>query len=102
MVTAARGAGSGALQGTLTATAVNGVATFANLSHDLANTITLNFTAGGLAGATSGSIVVGPAAAAQLVFTTLPGGVSRTGSPLATQPVVKSVDNRPISMSHWP
>jgi len=33
------------LQGTLTATTVNGIATFANLSYNLAETITLNFTA---------------------------------------------------------
>jgi len=44
VVTVTRSAGSGTLQGTLTATAVNGVATFANLSHNLANTITLSFT----------------------------------------------------------
>src|SRR5207245_5888693 len=45
LVTAARNAGSGALQGTLSATAVNGLASFANLSHKVANTITINFTA---------------------------------------------------------
>ena len=60
VVTVARSAGSGTLQGTLTATAVNGVVTFTNLSHNLATTITLNFTASGLTGATSGNIVVGP------------------------------------------
>ena len=30
--------------------------------------------------------------ASRLAFTTQPGGVSRTGSPLATQPVVNSQD----------
>src|SRR5205814_426226 len=66
VITVARSAGSGTLQGTLTATAVNGVATFANLSHNLATTINLNFTATGLTGATSGNIVVSPAAFAKL------------------------------------
>src|SRR6185369_14919578 len=41
VVTAARGAGSGTLQGTLNATASNGIATFSNLSHNLATNITL-------------------------------------------------------------
>src|SRR5262249_8976911 len=36
VVTAARNAGSGVLQGTLSATALNGVATFVNLSHNVA------------------------------------------------------------------
>ncbi len=92
VITAVRSAGTGTLQGTVTATTVNGIATFADLSHNVATTITVNCTATGLTGATSGNIVVGPATATQLVFTTLPGGTSRTGSPLATQPVVKSVD----------
>jgi hypothetical protein len=91
VITATRSAGTGALQGTVTATTVNGIATFANLSHDVATTITLSFTASGLTSATSGNIVVGPDTAAQLAFTTQPAG-TRTGSPLATQPVVKAVD----------
>jgi len=91
VITVARSAGTGALQGTLNVTTVNGVATFANLSHNVANTITLNFTATGLTGATSANIVVGPATASQLVFATQPSG-TRTGSPLATQPVVKAQD----------
>src|SRR5207247_10046436 len=68
VITVARSAGTGTLQGTLTATTVNGIATFANLSHNVATTITLNFTASGLTSATSGNIVVGPSTATQLVF----------------------------------
>src|SRR5262249_53546474 len=41
VVSAARGAGSGTLQGTLNATATNGLATFINLSHNVATNITL-------------------------------------------------------------
>src|SRR5262249_13766005 len=51
VVTAARNAGSGTLQGTLSATALNGVAIFANLSHKVANTINLTFSSSGLTGA---------------------------------------------------
>src|SRR5206468_11124221 len=78
VLTAARSAGTGTLQGTLTATTVNGVATFANLSHNVATTITINFTASGLTSATSSNVVVSPADATQLAFTTQPDG-SRTG-----------------------
>src|SRR5438093_2993626 len=83
VVTATLNLGTATLQGTASVTTVNGVATFANLSYTKAETITIDFTSG---------THTGPAAAAQLVFTTLPGGVSRTGSPLAAQPVVKSAD----------
>src|SRR5439155_1612314 len=89
----------------LTATAANGVATFANLSHHLATTINLNFTATGLTGATSGNIVVSPAAFAKLQLlmpgeTAAPGSASgKTGAPTALTagtPVnvtVNAVDN---------
>ncbi len=40
VVTAARGTGTATLQGTLTATAANGLATFSNLSYNKAETIT--------------------------------------------------------------
>src|SRR5439155_120930 len=88
-VTAARNLGRAALQGTASDTAVNGIATFANLSHNLATTINLNFTATGLTGATSGNIVVSPAAFAKLQLlmpgeTAAPGSASgKTGAPTA-------------------
>src|SRR5439155_1725556 len=65
-VTAARNLGTAALQGTTSVTAVNGVATFANLSYTKAETITIDFTSGTLTGATSTNIVVSPAAFAKL------------------------------------
>src|SRR6266566_4579369 len=92
VITAARGAGTGTLQGTLTAASVNGVATFTNLSYNVAETITVSFSATGLTSTTSSNVVVMSAAADRLAFTTQPGGVSRTGSPLTAQPVVKSRD----------
>src|SRR5262249_18671209 len=60
VVTAARNAGTGTLQGSLSATALNGLAGFANLSHNVANTITLSFNSSGLTNVTSASIQVSP------------------------------------------
>ena len=67
-VTASRLFGAGTLQGTLTATAVKGVVTFANLSHTIATTITILFTSGTLTPDTSTAVLIIPAAAAQLAF----------------------------------
>src|SRR6185295_9326270 len=66
-------------------------ATFANLSYNVTETITVNFTASGLTSTNSGNVVVSAGAATQLAFATQPDGL-RTGSPLATQPVVKAQD----------
>src|SRR5439155_7435545 len=66
------GTGSGLLQGATNVTAVDGISVFANLSHNVASTITLLFNAGGLASATSTSITVSPAAATILAFATQP------------------------------
>src|SRR5213075_1878834 len=48
VVTATRSAGSGTLQGALTATALNGLATFTSLAHNMATSITISFTSGSL------------------------------------------------------
>src|SRR5882724_2331892 len=91
VVSAARNAGSGTLQGTVTATAVSGVASFTNLSHLVANTITIGFSSGSLAGPASSNIVVKPASATRLGFTTQPGAAS-AGLVFGVQPVVNSQD----------
>src|SRR5439155_21893695 len=91
VVTAARNTGTSSVQGTVTATANNGVATFSNLSYNKAETITLVFTSGTLTSANSGNIIVSPAAASLLVFTTQPGSATY-GSILGQQPVIKSQD----------
>src|SRR5215467_10690915 len=52
-VTAARGNGSGTLQGTLSAASADGVATFTDLAHNVATNITLAFSASGLTGTNS-------------------------------------------------
>src|SRR5439155_26757905 len=91
VVTASRNAGSGTLQGTTNRTAVNGVVTFINLSHNVANDITLAFAGSGLSSANSGTISVSPAAADRLVFTAQPGSPAY-GSALSPQPALKSRD----------
>src|SRR5207247_3174992 len=105
VITATRSAGTGTLQGTVTATTVNGIETFPNLSHNLATTISLNFTATGLTAATSGNIAVSPAAFAKLQLL-VPGEIAapgtatgKTGTPTAQSAgaafniTVNAVDN---------
>src|SRR5438093_3614675 len=66
VVTAARAAGTGTLQGTLTATASGGVAGFSNLSYNVAETMKVLFSSGSLTNATSGNVVVNAGAYAKL------------------------------------
>src|SRR6185369_5987114 len=73
VVTAARGTGSGALQGITSRAAVNGLVTFTNLSHNVATNITITFSATGLSSTHSSAIAVSAAAADRLVFPTQPG-----------------------------
>jgi hypothetical protein len=86
---------TGTISGSLSVSAINGVATFSGVSLSTAgNGYTLTASSTGLTSATSNTFnVTAPAAptASKVVFTTQPGnGV--TGSPLATQPVAKVVD----------
>jgi hypothetical protein len=75
-VTAARVAGTGALGGTITHTAVNGVVTFTNLQYTVAETITIGFSSvPAVTGATSNNVVVGGASAASFVVS---GSASQT------------------------
>src|SRR5258708_18903454 len=87
VVTAARGSGSGVLQGTLSATAVNGLVAFTNLSHNVATNITIAFSSSGLAGVTSATVAVSPGAAFQLTVQTQPSSSATAGRALAPQPV---------------
>ena len=94
-VTAARGdQGTASLQGTkLTVTLVKGVATFTGLYYDMAETMDISFTtnAEGVAPATSGSIVVSPNIATQLILS-MPGQTVTTGEVFPTQPVIAEED----------
>src|SRR5262249_30641208 len=91
VVTAARSAGSGTVQGTPSRTAVNGLVSFTNLSHNVATNITISFTSGTLTNATSTTIAVSPATATQLAYTTQPAN-GTYGANLATQPILRSRD----------
>ena len=73
LILAALASGSGALGGTLTASTVSGVATFASLV--LTGTVgkhTINFTSGALTGVTTGAIAVSAGNAAALAFSQQP------------------------------
>src|SRR6266480_3519582 len=93
LVTASRnaGSGSGILQGTVTIAAVNGVAAFANLAHNVAGSISIDFNSGGLTGATSGGISINPASATRLAFSTQPGAAT-VGSIIGIQPALVTQD----------
>ena len=74
-VTAALNSGTGPLQGTTTVTVAGGIATFADLGDNTAETLSLQFTSNpALTTPTSTNIVVSPAAASQLVIDTQPSG----------------------------
>jgi len=88
VVTVSRNAGSGTLLGTKTATAIGGIATFANLSYTNVETINLTFSSGGLAGANSTSIVVGPGPARKLIILRQPSSTATAGQTFAQQPQV--------------
>lgn len=73
--------GGATLGGTTTASAVNGVATFSNLTiNKLGNGYTLVASASGLAGDTSSAFNIGAGAAAKLAFTTQPPGSTTSGA----------------------
>ena len=84
--------GTGPLLGTTTATASGGVATLPGLSDDLAEPITLKFSSGSLAAATSQSIVVNPAVASQLVIHTQPSSTAIAGQAFGGPPVIYELD----------
>jgi hypothetical protein len=84
------------LSGTLTMNAVNGVATFGNLSLDKVGTgYTLAASSAGLAGATSGSFSVSAGAPAQLVIATQPSNtqVGASISPAVTVAIQDAFGN---------
>lgn len=84
-ITVSLASGTGTLGGTLTATAVSGVATFPGLTVSAAGTFTMGAATTGLTSATSGSFAIF-GAAAKLAFTVQPSSVSAT-APIA--PAIK-------------
>ena len=83
------------LQGSpLTATLVNGVATFSGLFYDVAEPMNVQFTSssGSVASINSNTIVVSPNVAAQIVVTQQPSATATAGVYFALPPVVAEED----------
>ena len=94
-VTAARGLGTGVLQGTtLTVIFNHGVATFTGISYDVAETMNILFTttAGPVTATSSPNTIVVANVANQLAVTTQPPATATAGVPFVPQPVVKEED----------
>ncbi len=83
--------------GTLTATPVNGVATFNNLILTSVGSYTLNATASGTTGASSSSIAIGAGAAAKLVFSTQPPSSVNTNQVFGAAVQVQDAYGNPVS-----
>ncbi len=92
VVTASLSSGAGPLHGTTMVTVSGGIASFAGLADNKAETITLSFRAGGLKPAVSGGTVVSPAAASQLVIQTQPSATVKAGEAFPAQPVIALED----------
>lgn len=94
-VTVVRNTGEGILQGTTTKTAVNGVITFTNLNHLVANDIDLEFSATGFQSINSQTITIIPAEASNLKFVTQPTNANRNNpvSPAVTVQITDTFDN---------
>jgi hypothetical protein len=85
--------GDATLSGTKTVAAVNGVATFSNLTINRTGTsYVLTATATGLNPATSSSFGILPGALARLSFTVAPPGTARSGVAFGDSPVVQLRD----------
>jgi len=96
VVTLALTTGSGAVSGTLTATAVAGIATFSGLSLSLIGTnkvltASATITSGAVA-VVSSAFTITHASASQLVFTTQPSASTVALVPFAQQPIVTVQD----------
>ncbi len=82
----------GPLAGQTAVTLSGGVATFAGLADDTAESITLRFTEGGVHSFITNSIVVSPAPASQWVITQEPSATATAGQAFGTQPVIAEED----------
>jgi hypothetical protein len=91
-VAVALASGPGTLLGSLDVTDSDGVATFANLADDSAGSIALKLTASGLAGISTSSVVVTPAAPAKLVIQAQPSANVTAGLSFAVPPIIGEED----------
>ena len=92
LVTAALASGTGPLQGTKAITVQGGVATFTDLADDLAETITLSFSGGGLSVGPSKPITVSAAGAAKLVIQAEPSDQATAGAAFGSTPAIVEED----------
>ncbi|MGO9924476.1 MAG: hypothetical protein ACLQIB_58585 [Isosphaeraceae bacterium] len=92
VITASLASGKGPLRGTMSATVVDGVATFTNLADDTAESVALGFSGGGLSTGPSNSMVINPGATSSLVIQTQPSATATAGAAFATQPVIYEED----------
>ena len=90
--TASLASGAGTLRGTTVLPLSGGIASFTDLADNLAETISLEFTAGIMATPQSLSVAVSPAAASKLVISTPPSATATAGQAFATQPVIPEED----------
>ena len=92
-VTVSLASGTGPLVvGSTTVTVKGGIATFANLTDDTAETITLKFSGDSLSVGPSTSITVSPAALFRLAIATQPSTSATAGQAFPTQPVIDELD----------
>ena len=92
-VTVSLASGTGPLVvGSTTVTVKGGIATFANLTDDTAETITLKFSSDSLSVGPSTSITVSPAALFRLAIATQPSTSATAGQAFPTQPVIDELD----------
>jgi hypothetical protein len=92
IVTVARNTGTAVLLGTMTTTAVGGIATFANLSCTNMDTIDLRFTSSALTQVISSSINIGPGPAKKLKILTQPSSTAAAGIVFVQQPRIRLED----------
>jgi hypothetical protein len=92
VITAARVGGAGTLQGTVTATASNGLASLATSRTWWLPTSRFSLAVGSLASATSSNVTVSPAAANRLSVLRQPSSSATAGAAFATQPQVRIED----------
>ena len=102
-VTAARLTGKAALQGQVTVTVTNGLATFSNLSYNVSDTITIQFTSSpALTPATSASLIILPGAPAAVVFVAQPATTTAGVTMAAVTAQVRDSFNNPILAAGTP
>jgi hypothetical protein len=83
--------GAGPLQGATSVIVNGGIATFAGLADNMAETITFNYVSGNLTAGPS-TVVVNPGTASQLVFQSQPPSQATAGEAFQNQPIILEED----------